>query len=128
LVVLAVLAGTMLVAVHIGLPEADVRALVFTSLVLANIGLILVNRSFSSSIVGALLRPNPALRFMLAGVATVLAISLFFPPASALFRFGRLHWDDLAACLIVGVCSLIVLERLKERWFRIGPRIGPAPA
>src|SRR5450755_2054006 len=62
LAVLTVLAGTMVIAARMGLPEPDLRALVFTSLILANVGLILVNRSFSSSIVGALVRPNPALR------------------------------------------------------------------
>ena len=120
LAVLTVLAGTMVVAARMGLAEPDLRALVFTSLILANVGLILVNRSFSSSILGALMRPNPALRVLLAGVAIVLATALYFPPASALFHFGRLHWDDLAVCLLVGAFSLIVLETLKARWFRIG--------
>jgi Ca2+-transporting ATPase len=119
LAVLTVLAGTMLTAARMGVSELDLRALVFTSLILANVGLILVNRSFSSSIVGALVRPNPALRVLIAGVGIVLATALYFPPASALFHFGRLHWDDLGACLVVGAFSLIVLEVLKARWFRL---------
>ena len=109
----------MLTAARMGLPESDLRALVFTSLILANVGLILVNRSFSSSIMGALVRPNPALRVLLAGIAIVLAMALYFPPATALFHFGRLHWDDLAVCLLVGAFSLMVLEVLKSRWFRL---------
>jgi len=118
-VVLVILAGTMVAAARLGVSEPDLRALVFTSLVLANVGLILVNRSFDSSILAALMRPNPALRVLLAGVAIVLATALFFPPARGLFHFGRLHWDDLGACLTVGAVSLMALEGLKSRWFRI---------
>jgi len=118
-VVLVILAGTMVAAARLGVSEPDLRALVFTSLVLANVGLILVNRSFDSSVVGALIRPNPALRVLLAGVAIVLATALFFPPVRGLFHFGRLHWDDLGACLTVGAVSLMALEGLKSRWFRI---------
>jgi Ca2+-transporting ATPase len=116
--VLVILAGTLVAAARLGVAEPDLRALVFTSLVLANVGLILVNRSFDSSIIGALMRPNPALRVLLAGIAIVLATALFVPPASALFHFGRLHWDDLGACLTVGAVSLMALEGLKSRWFR----------
>jgi Ca2+-transporting ATPase len=120
LTVLAILATLLIVSSRMGLPEGDVRALVFTALVLANVGLILVNRSFDSSVWQALARPNPALRFLLAGVVLVLALALFFPPARAIFRFGRLHWDDLSVCLIVGVANLILLEKLKAFWFRAG--------
>lgn len=123
-VVLVILAGTMVAAARLGVPEPDLRALVFTALVLANVGLILVNRSFDSSVVGALMRPNPALRVLLAGIAIVLAAALFFPPARGLFHFGRLHWDDLGACLIVGALSLTALEGLKSRWFRIRSETG----
>ena len=44
-----------------GMPEAEVRALAFFSLVLTIVSLIFVNRSFSASLVTALRRPNPAL-------------------------------------------------------------------
>ncbi|MGZ6009124.1 MAG: cation-translocating P-type ATPase [Rhizomicrobium sp.] len=122
--VLAILAGELIAAARMGMSEPDLRALVFTSLILANVGLILVNRSFDTSVVRALLRPNAALRILLGGVAAVLATAIFFPPARALFHFGTLHWDDLAVCLVVGAFSLFVLETLKSRWFRIGAGDG----
>jgi Ca2+-transporting ATPase len=122
--VLAILAGEFIAAARMGMSEPDLRALVFTSLILANVGLILVNRSFDTSVVRALLRPNAALRILLGGVAAVLATAIFFPPARALFHFGTLHWDDLAVCLVVGAFSLLVLETLKSRWFRIAAGDG----
>jgi P-type Ca2+ transporter type 2C len=114
----AILAGVLIIAARRGMPEADLRALVFTSLVLINMGLILVNRSFSASLVRAFLRPNKTLWILLGSVLSVLAVSLFWPPASTLFRFGTLHWDDLAVCVVVGFFSLLVLEAVKSRWFR----------
>ena len=70
------------------------------------------------------MRPNRALRVLLAGVAIVLVTALYFAPASALFHFGRLHWDDLGACLTVGAVSLMALEGLKSRWFRLSSPNG----
>ena len=118
-VVLAVLAVVMFGARRAAMPEPDLRALVFTCLVLANMGLILVNRSFTSSLTRAFLRPNRSLWILLGGVGAVLAAALYWPPARNLFRFGTLHWDDLAICIVAGAACLVVLEVIKSRWFRI---------
>jgi len=115
---LAILAGLLIATARAGFPAGDVRAVVFVSLILVNLGLILVNRSFDSSPFRALMKPNAALRVLLAGVALVLAAAIFWPPARTLFRFGTLHWDDLAVCLAAGAVSLCALEAIKGRWFR----------
>jgi Ca2+-transporting ATPase len=119
-IVLALLSAVLISAAQMGMAETDLRALVFTSLVLMNMGLILVNRSFSASIVRAFLRPNRSLWILLGGVAVLLAVSVFWPPARDLFRFGQPHWDDFGVALGVGVLSLLGLEALKARWFRGG--------
>jgi Ca2+-transporting ATPase len=119
-IALAIVAGVLIAATRMGMPESDLRALVFTSLVLINMGLILVNRSFDSSLFRAILQPNRALWILLGSVSVLLAIAVFWQPAQSLFHFGRLHWDDLAACGVVGVVSLVLLEALKSRWFRAG--------
>jgi len=118
-IVLAILAGLFISAARMGVPEPDLRALVFTSLVLMNMGLILVNRSFSSSLVRAFLQPNRSLRILLGGVTILLAMAVFWPPARSLFHFGRPHWDDLAVCVVAGFFSLLILEALKSRWFHV---------
>ncbi len=120
LIVLAVLGSVFISAARMGVPEPDLRALVFTSLVLMNIGLILVNRSFKSSLSQAFLRPNKSLRFLLGGVAVLLVTAIYWPPARSLFHFGPLHWNDLLVCAIAGIASLLILEALKSRWFRVG--------
>lgn len=118
-IVLAILGGVFISAARLGLPEPDLRALVFTSLVLTNMGLILVNRSFSSSLMGVFLRPNRSLWILLGGVTALLAMAVYWPPARDLFGFGRLHWDDLAVCALAGAAGLLLLEGIKSKWFRI---------
>ena len=98
------------------MPEGELRALVFVSLVLINASLILVNRSFSGSLLMALTRRNVSLWFLLGGVAAVLCIVLTWPPAMELFRFGPLHLDDLSVSVLAGVGILVLLEVVKPYW------------
>jgi Ca2+-transporting ATPase len=100
------------------MPDDEARALVFFSLVLSIVSLILINRSFSTSLVMAFRRPNPTLVWILLAVAAILALSLLWPAATELFRFGPLHADDLALTLGVGIVVLIILEFLKPLWRR----------
>jgi Ca2+-transporting ATPase len=112
----ALVAFIFIAALRRGMPEAEVRALAFFSLVLTIVSLILVNRSFSASLVAALRRPNPALALAVFAVALMLGLTLLWPFASDLFRFGPLHFDDLAVTLGAGIVVLIFLERMKPLW------------
>ncbi len=118
LISLSVLAGLLVTAATLGMPEADLRTLVFAALVLINMGLILVNRSFDSSLVNAIVRPNKTLWTLLGGVLMLLAVTIFWTPARTLFKFGALHWNDLGICAAIGALSLLGLETIKARWFR----------
>ena len=119
---LIILAGILIGAMRMGLPEQDLHALVFTSLVLINISLILVNRSFRSSLIRAFLRPNRSLWILLSSVMVLLAIAIYWQPAQSLFHFGQLHWDDLAVCAAASLLSILLLEALKAIMFREGRR------
>jgi len=112
----ALVAVIFIVALSRGMAEEEVRALAFFSLVLTIVSLIFVNRSFSASLITALRRPNPALALVLLAVTTMLGLTLLWPFASGLFRFGPLHLDDLALTLGAGVLVLVVLELLKPLW------------
>lgn len=87
-------------------------------------GLILVNRSFASSLTQAFRRPNRALWMLFSAVMAVLAAALWWPPAQGLFRFGSLHWDDLAVGVAASLLSLPLLEAVKSRWFRAGTEMS----
>jgi Ca2+-transporting ATPase len=113
LLALALVAGIYVIAYRRGMPETEARALAFFSLVTAIMALILVNRSFSASVLTALRRPNRALKYVLTGVVGILVLTLAWPVASHLFRFGPLHADDLVLTLGAGFIVLVVLEFLK---------------
>ncbi len=113
---LGVLAAVFAAGLAREMPEGELRALVFVSLVVINASLILVNRSFSSSMLAALLRRNVSLWILLAGVAAVLCVAVTWPPAMELFRFGPLHPDDLGISVLAGAAILVVLETVKPYW------------
>ena len=107
------------VALGRGMPEAEVRALAFFSLVVTIVSLIFVNRSFSASLITALRRPNRVLFLVLLAVLVMLSLTLLWPFARGLFRFGPLHLDDLALTLGAGIVVLVLLEVFKflyEGW------------
>jgi P-type Ca2+ transporter type 2C len=112
-VALALVSVIFVVALRQGMPVNEVRALTFFSLVMTIIGLIFVNRSFSASIIAALRRHNSALRWVLVVVTATLALTLLWPLASGLFRFGPLHFNDLAITFGAGVVVLVVLDLIK---------------
>lgn len=104
------------IASRSGMPANEVRALTFFSLVLSIGSLILVNRSFSTSLVTAIQRPNPMLAWIITAVAAILSLSLLVPVLRSLFSFGPLHWDDLSLTVGAAVTILVVLELTKTFW------------
>ena len=103
---LAVL-GVYYVAMQQGESVAVVRTLTFTTLVLSNIGLALVNRSFTQSVFETIRLPNPVLSLMLGLTFGLLLTTLFVPDVRQLFGFApasapALGWCALAALVGVG--------------------------
>ena len=121
------LVAAIFVMAHMrGMPEDEVRALTFFALVLSIISLIVVNRSFSASLAAAVLRPNTTLLAVLLVVVAMLCLTLLWPLASGVFRFGPLHWNDLAVTLGAGAVVLVSLEALKPLWRKRLLFRGPA--
>ena len=114
LAALGIVALSLFLGTQLRMPETDLRAFAFTTLVLMNIGLILVNRSLRSSLSEALLRPNGTLWALVAAVLAVLSLAVYWPPAQILFGFGPLHLDDLTVCLISGATFIGLLEISKR--------------
>jgi Ca2+-transporting ATPase len=111
-------AAIFVLSLRRGMPEVEVRALTFFSLVVAIVGLIFVNRSFSASLLTPFRRPNAALAAVLVAVVAVLSLSLLWPFAQELFSFGPLHVDDLAVTLGAGAVLLVLLQLAKPFWWQ----------
>jgi Ca2+-transporting ATPase len=100
-------------AVSRGFGEAEVRTLTFTTIVIANLCLILTNRSWSETLVTTLRTPNKAMRWVFAGTISCLILVLFIPLLQDLFRFGTVPSVDLIVCAIAGGLSVVWFECYK---------------
>ncbi len=90
-----------------GYGEGEARMIGFVCMVLANLGLILSNRSRTRSIRSTLNTPNPALWWIIGGAMSFLALILAVPVLRDLFKFSPLHrWEVL---LISGASLFIIL-------------------
>ncbi len=111
--VLVIALGVFIIAHLRGEPETTTRALTFTTFIIANLALILANRSWTRPIVATLRSPNPALWWVIGGALAILLIVLYVPFARDLFRFSRLHNVDVVICIAAGVLSVMWFEALK---------------
>ena len=82
------------------------------------LGLIFVNRSFSTSLKSAFLRKNAAIPYVVILVPALLSVTLLWPPAAELFSFGPLHADDIALAVGAGFAALLVIEAMKAVYRR----------
>jgi len=112
-VVLAVVLAVYWCALFRGLIEGEVRALTFTTIVIANLCLILTNRSWSDTIVTSLHTPNRALSWVFAGTTTCLLLVLFVPGLQDMFRFAAISPVDLITCITAGGISVLWFEGYK---------------
>jgi P-type Ca2+ transporter type 2C len=113
MVAFGILAMLFLTATYLGMPEGDVRELIFLSLVVAIVALILVNRSFGTSLKEAFTRKNMTLRYILGAVAAVLTLTVLIPAFRKLLKFGTPDWKHIVAALALGGLLLVLLELLK---------------
>lgn len=111
--ILAIALVIFVVALYRGQTELDARALTFTTLILANLGLILSTSSTARLSLNVLKSPNAALRWVMGGGLFFLAMVLYVPVLRRLFSFALLHPIDLVICLIGGLVCLIWFEQLK---------------
>jgi len=111
--VLTIVLAMYLIALYRGQSVDDARALTFTTLVIANLGLIFTNRSWSRTIVTTLRSKNHALWIVTAGTLLFLSLILFIPYLRELFKFSTLHLIDIVTCLVAGIFSVIWFEILK---------------
>ncbi|HBF33935.1 TPA: ATPase, partial [Candidatus Sumerlaeota bacterium] len=89
------------------------RAMVFTTLIIANVLLILTNRSQTRSLWVMLREPNAAVWWVVGGAMLMLTAVLYTPFFRGLFHFSRLALSDVGICLGMGVGSIVWFEIVK---------------
>lgn len=91
------------------------RALTFTTLVVAFVAIILVNRSWTRSALAMLRVPNGALRWVLLGTCVLLSVVLLVPAARGIFHFAPLHPQDVVLSLGAGLICVLWVDLFKLR-------------
>lgn len=111
--ILAIVLAIYIISLYRGQGELDARTLTFSTLILANLGLILSERSSSFLSLRVLRSPNAALWWVFGGGLAFLMAVLYVPFLQSLFSFSFLHPIDLAVCFVGGMISLLWFEFLK---------------
>jgi Ca2+-transporting ATPase len=100
-------------ALHRGLVDREARTLTFTTFMVANLGLIFTNRSWSGRRVKSSAAANEALLWLTVAVPVVLALVVYVPGLRELFRCAPLHPIDVVASISAGVLSVAWFEGYK---------------
>ncbi|MBL7856664.1 MAG: cation-translocating P-type ATPase [Cyclobacteriaceae bacterium] len=100
-------------AVHHGADEVTTRSLVFATLVLANIFLTLVNRSFYYSVLTAFAYKNWMIPLVVLITIILLALLLYVPVVSHFFQLTALSVQEVAVALTIALCSVVWFELFK---------------
>ncbi|OGK90146.1 MAG: hypothetical protein A2W08_01690 [Candidatus Rokubacteria bacterium RBG_16_73_20] len=90
------------------------RALAFTTMVLGNVGLILLNRAGSRPLLATLRLPNRPQLWVTAGAIAFLAIALGVPSVRELFGFATPHPELLALSVAGALLSLAVANAARH--------------
>ncbi|MFY8096126.1 MAG: cation-translocating P-type ATPase [Niveispirillum sp.] len=117
-VFLAVL-GSFWLGLHDAQGEQVARCMAFVTLVVGNLGLVLTNRSITTSAFKVLTRPNRALILVVIFTLTALALAIGVPWLRELFGFAPLEPWHMAqavsfalACILVNDLSGVIWRRL----------------
>jgi Ca2+-transporting ATPase len=111
--VLAMLLAVFGVCLGRGQGELEARTLAFTTLIIANLGLMMTNRSWTATIGSILRAPNTALWWVTGGAVIFLALVLNIPFLREIFRFSLIHPVDVAICVTAGLLSVVWFELFK---------------
>jgi Ca2+-transporting ATPase len=96
-----------------GMAEGSARALTFSTLVIGNLGLILVNRSWQYSMLHMLRSRNPALWWITGGAFAFLLLALCLPVLREVFHFAPVTPAQFALSLIAGLAGALWFEIYK---------------
>ena len=111
-VLLIILLAVYLLAQSTGLAEEQARALTFSAMIIGDIWLILVNRSWSLPLLSAFKLTNPALWWVVSCALTMLALALFLPFMNTLFHFQTPPLGYLLGTLVAVSVTLLLITSL----------------
>ncbi|MEG1644046.1 MAG: cation-translocating P-type ATPase, partial [Bacteroidales bacterium] len=112
-----VLASTLaiyFITLKLGYQTGEVRAMTFTTLIIANIMNILTNRSWSESIFTILRTPNPTVKWVAGGALLFISLVLTIPFLLQLFQFSPISVWEVLISITVGISTILWFELYKH--------------
>lgn len=96
-----------------GATDELARTMTFTTLVIGNLSLILVNRSWRHNVFKSISRRNPALWWVIAGALVFLLLALNLPMLREVFHFAPISSQQFLYCVLAGLISVVWFELYK---------------
>ncbi|MBV7530323.1 cation-translocating P-type ATPase [Chitinophaga sp. sic0106] len=118
LVITAGVLGVYQWAAGQGYSEQLTRSMVFTTLIIANVFLTLVNRSNYYSFLTSMKNKNMLMVGVISATLLLTLVMLYVPPVATLFSIQPLTVLQLSICVAVGLISVIWYEAVKA-WSRL---------
>ncbi|MEI6915957.1 MAG: cation-translocating P-type ATPase, partial [Armatimonadota bacterium] len=110
LAVLITCLGVFAAGRYAGSDTLTCRTMTFTTLIIANLSLILTNASWSRTIIATLRSDNTAMWWVVGGAFIFLGLVLYVPFLSTLFKFRHLAPSMVALCAAAGLASVVWFE------------------
>lgn len=108
-----------------GHAESEVRTLTFITLVIGNLGLIAVNRSWTHGVAAELMKVrNAAFGWVVGGSMLFLGLVLMIPFLRELFRFAPVHVGEVVCAILAGLSGVLWFEAYKLRRVAVAGRTG----
>jgi len=111
--VLAIVLAVYFIYLHLGYTEKEVRAMSFLTLIVANVAIILSNRSWTRNIFQILATRNKTVKWITGGAIIFLILILNIPFLMSLFQFERLQFVNAMICIVAGLLSITWFEAYK---------------
>ena len=127
-VVMLAALGIFQLGIHDEHGEQVARCMAFVTLVIGNLGLVLTNRSITSSAFRVLTRPNRALVFVIITTMTALTLAVSVPWLRGLFGFAPLGWPRLTEAAGAALVCIVVNDLIGIIWRWITGKIAERKA
>jgi Ca2+-transporting ATPase len=113
IMVLLIVLTVFCFSLYQGRGAAETRTFAFVTLIVANLGLIFTNLSWSSTIISIVHVKNTALWLVLTATIIFLGLVVYVPFLRGIFGFDFMHLNDMLICFIAGSASIMWFEGVK---------------
>jgi P-type Ca2+ transporter type 2C len=106
--------GIYFITLKLGYDIGQVRAMTFTTLIIANVMTILTNRSWNESIITIIRTPNPTVKWVAGGALMFITLILTIPFLQKMFQFSPITVFEALTVIFVGISTIIWFELYKH--------------